>query len=364
MAAARRRFSNLSGARQQAGEWQLVWLFWLVPGAAAVEHFYSHWLVECWGLLALALTMVLGGWFWYARTKRSKREEMGLDYRALAEALRVQIYWAAAGMGNSVAANYLMRQRSELDYIRSVVMAWAMPYENGPRAFAALSDPEKKDMLCRVHDGWVRGQIRYFVPRVVEMRGTGHRLHRWSFTLALAGVLLAAGILVMHAAQGEPFAHAHGRHRLVLVMSLLLLSGASLLAYKEKCLLSEETYQFSTMIALYHSLNLRMREWFGFGCHPVGDFLSDRKRPRKMATLWKQQVTPRARECQLRKYETARSAAWDADASAKRWKPLSIPELVARMHDVLFIAGKEAMDEHAEWLILHRARPLELPMAG
>ena len=39
-------------------------------------------------------------------------------------------------------------------------------------------------------------------------------------------------------------------------------------------------------------------------------------------------------------------------------------ELERRMRDVLNIAGKEAMDEHAEWLILHRARPLELPMAG
>lgn len=349
MARARRRFSNMSTARQRAERRQLKWLFLLIPGAAAVEHVYSHHRPDWWGLLVVGLAMVLGGWWWYVLTKKSKRVEMGLDYRALSEALRVQIYWAAAGMGNSVAANYLVRQRSELDYQRSVVMAWAMPYENAPRAFVRLSSTQQRNMLCRVHDGWVRGQLRYFVPNVIEMKHRGHLLHRWSFGLASAGLFMAAVILGIHMVMQEAFYHSHGQHLLLLAMSLLLLSGASLLAYKEKILLSEETYQFSTMISLYHSLNLRMREWIGEDCYPVGDALvlrDDRK------------------EINLRIQEAKRRAAWTVDPSATRHVALAVPDLVRNMHEVLFIAGKEAMDEHAEWLILHRARPLELPMAG
>ncbi len=353
MARARRRFSTMSRARQGAERRQLKCLFLLVPGAAAVEHVYSHCLAEWWGLLVLGLGMVLGGWWWYVRTKKSKRVEMGQDYRALSEALRVQIYWAAAGMGNSVAANYLVRQRSELDYQRSVVMAWAMPYETAPRAFAGLPEAQQKNMLCRVHDGWVRGQLRYFVPSVTEMKHRGHRLHRWSFDLASAGLVLAVLILVIHVFMQGAFYHSHEQHLLLLLMSLLLLAGASLLAYKEKILLSEVTYQFSTMIALYHSLNLRMREWMGEDCYPVGDALALRKNKKQ----WRGEEN-------LRKQEEKRRRAWSEEPSATRKEALPVADLVERMHDVLFIAGKEAMDEHAEWLILHRARPLELPMAG
>jgi hypothetical protein len=38
--------------------------------------------------------------------------------------------------------------------------------------------------------------------------------------------------------------------------------------------------------------------------------------------------------------------------------------LVAEVQDILYQVGCEALSENAEWLILHRARPLELFMAG
>ena len=38
--------------------------------------------------------------------------------------------------------------------------------------------------------------------------------------------------------------------------------------------------------------------------------------------------------------------------------------LVAEVQDILYQVGCEALSENAEWLILHRARPLEPFMAG
>jgi hypothetical protein len=39
-------------------------------------------------------------------------------------------------------------------------------------------------------------------------------------------------------------------------------------------------------------------------------------------------------------------------------------KLLGEIQDFLYALGKEALDENAEWLILHRARPLEPVMAG
>lgn len=38
--------------------------------------------------------------------------------------------------------------------------------------------------------------------------------------------------------------------------------------------------------------------------------------------------------------------------------------ILFEIHDILHQLGCEALDENAEWLIQHRARPLEMLMAG
>jgi hypothetical protein len=68
------------------------------------------------GLLFLAFGIVKGAQFRHL-------ERQALDYRALAEALRVQIYWMAAGISESVAASYLQQMRSEMSWIRQAVRA-------------------------------------------------------------------------------------------------------------------------------------------------------------------------------------------------------------------------------------------------
>ena len=65
----------------------------------------------------------------YIRTRTLQRQEKGQDYRALAEGLRVQMFWCLAGLGQSVPANYLQRQRSELDWVRAAIREAAAPYD-------------------------------------------------------------------------------------------------------------------------------------------------------------------------------------------------------------------------------------------
>lgn len=62
----------------------------------------------------LLAAFVTYGWFrwWPLKSRHANRHYKHLDYRALAEALRVQIFWRLSGLTDSVSEKYLRRHRS------------------------------------------------------------------------------------------------------------------------------------------------------------------------------------------------------------------------------------------------------------
>ena len=97
-----------------------------------------------------------------------------LDYRALAEALRVQFYWRLGGLGDSAAASYLRKQLDELRWIRDALRGTnTLPPPTqprmdlvlaalGPRAGAVLPQPRRHAVAAhpshRTHVGAVPGR--------------------------------------------------------------------------------------------------------------------------------------------------------------------------------------------------------------
>ena len=66
-----------------------------------------------------------------------RRDAQGryLDYRALAEGLRVQFYWRLAGLQHHAAENYLRKQLDELaGYVKPCAGANAVASPTEPRA--------------------------------------------------------------------------------------------------------------------------------------------------------------------------------------------------------------------------------------
>lgn len=103
----------------------------------------------------------------------------------------------------------------------------------------------------------------------------------------------------------------------IIAGGILLLAGALSVAWAEKNLHSEQAYQYNTMATLFHVASLRL--------------------DRELAAL---------------------------QASVDAGRPVERDESLRRVQALLFDLGKEALDENAEWLLLHRARPLEPVMAG
>ena len=431
-------FRNLGRWRRRAADrgyelgekhaWSLFALFWLTFLAASFFHFCAHWHVEAgpedhsgWARVAFglgALVMTGTSIALYSWCKPKRYAERGNDYRALAEGLRVQLHWNLAGLGQSVPANYMHRQRSELDWIRAAVRAASFPYHRFRDWFAQLPpDTQLAALSGCLEPGWIIDQKNYFKDSTKKNHRLLHFFHKLAGWLAWTGVLTLAGAFAcstMHLESWSawlipgalvlltgwwglgwlvryggdeykpkrletrwdrllwkliwlvdritPARESHTspprgfwgqwwrlvRDFLLLLVpsaavavlllavvhqprwcdsvpapedmaiifgGILLLGGALLVAWVEKALYSELAYQYGTMMTLFECAHLQ----------------------------WQ------------RSREELYALPPGSDDYCRKLKEIQ---------EFLFALGKEALDENAEWLILHRARPLEPVMAG
>jgi hypothetical protein len=319
----------------------------------------------------------------------------------------------------------MQRQKDELDWIRYVVSEVSFPLERWPKFFAQLSNVQQNTLLRFVKEKWIGGQIDNSTKKCIGLSHKLHLTHILCWGLAWAGliqlplmllseistsseewlkvnhwwltktafiassigllVLLAFGIeLAIHSIKRlkplvpkwlsvalhwidhnfgeheEPVAEPHLARKIIskfvhywqiagvalfvgaiaLEMSYhlpelgvafpnrsnwwiintgaCLLAGALMLAWQERRFYSEEYRNYCSMRTLYRSADRRLEM-----------ILTELDSPAHIdSTDWTRH------------------------------------RLVAEVQDILYQVGCEALNENAEWLILHRARPLEPFMAG
>jgi hypothetical protein len=225
----------------------------------------------------------------YLRARRGDFQNKYQDYRALAEGLRVQLYWRLAGLRDEVSTHYLRRQRDELAWIRYAVDACDFVAADDD---SALVDPSPREpeieplrfALAR----WVGGQADYFVSAAAREEGRSRRL-KW-IGYALLGVGLALAIVKIFVRRDHPVAIA---------AALAPVAAALVQGYLDKRALDVHARQYGRMGLLFARARGRLNELL------------------------------------------------DAD------------RLTEAQHLFLEL-GKESLAENADWVSLHRARPLEV----
>ncbi|HEX8777604.1 MAG TPA: hypothetical protein VF738_05750, partial [Rhodanobacter sp.] len=116
-----------------------------------------------------------------------------LDYRALAEGLRIQSYWRRANISMSgehefAHDNFLQRQNVELGWIRNVMRVCAL---HPPAAPAASTEAELASVIAEwVGESGKSGQLHYYEHKTAEHAG----LHR--VTETIGSVSLWGGIAI------------------------------------------------------------------------------------------------------------------------------------------------------------------------
>lgn len=405
---------------------------------------------------SLALIFASAAIFLFLFYRSSKKERIRYDHRALAEGLRVQGFWFLAGLGDSVPASYMQRQRGEMDWFRRAISSLAAPYHRWQGWFQSISHRKQCLALSYVAEAWLAEQYRYMAKEFYTNAKRLHFHHISGRSLAFTGLLFAllgllhhmnalganvllpswlsvGGVLVMSAiaiaawiygikiaGQDNPQQDVHwgdgakkthhreaplphipdknNRDRFVpkalesfywiwnllehyriwplrystLVLTLFtygflmsqaipvllhstgvpapspavmwalssgvyLLLGAMSVAYAEKNLLSEHAMQYNAMATMCRAAYRRILGHLE-QLEPLLDELDHRKEHGHASTS-KGEISDQLLEARIQAH-------------------------IRSIQSLLKKSGQQFLDENAEWLILHRSRPMEPVMAG
>ena len=231
-------------------------LFWLMAFGLFCSHFYVHWPTEghattwrpllLWGFV-LILTLCGGLVYWLRDVERDE-----LDYRSLAEALRVQCAWAQAGIDRGVADSYLQQLRSELAWTRKAIQAILLPAPGFATAFQGLATDLQNNCLQTVRKKWLAGQEGFFEKKRKTLHHSHRLFHYLGFTLAFSGWAMAAWLLWSWKTAADP------TWMWLASPTLLVVLGGLCLAYRERRLYGELAHRYGMMQSLFHAANMEL----------------------------------------------------------------------------------------------------------
>ena len=233
------------------------------------------------------------------------------DYRALAEAMRVTVFWLLAEVPAAVAQQYLQKQRSELDWIRDAVRAWHLARPD-PAGASGAGDSDAKlspqRRLALVSERWVDSQEGFYRTRSATYVAIQRRQQRVLRPLIWTATALSiAWVAILIVTNLPTYASWSGPNRMELSGIVLVTTWVSLMAVLLRDL--THTTAIAALVTQYQS----MASLFG------------RAQQRLKVAL----------------------AAGDRNEA----------------REILSTLGKMALRENGDWLLMHRERQLKDPTA-
>ncbi len=153
----------------------LLWILGFALMAIAGFEIYAHVFPRLFALWLIYPSALVGAWTVHRFTHRARIESKYLDYRALAEVLRVQFFWNLAGIPQSVADHYLVHHRTPLDWIRYGVRGVWLFY-----LAEAGSCGWEENNLQVVLKHWIRDQKDYYSTTSQTQKDAISDLENWS----------------------------------------------------------------------------------------------------------------------------------------------------------------------------------------
>lgn len=182
----------------------------------------------------------------FLRARGRRVQEKHMDYRALAEGLRVQFFWRVAGLPEEAADHYLRKHCGELEWIRKTIQVWSLA---GAEVPAGTAGPQAAWGL----EYWVNSQAAYFSRKAAEKTaryGRFERLARGFFWVSMA--LYVALFVVLVSATPPGSATTETAEAALAVSATLLLAGSAIFhGYPEKLAWEPEVRQYEQMATAF-----------------------------------------------------------------------------------------------------------------
>ncbi len=260
------------------------------------------------------LLAAASAWAVRRRSARHKENDKYLNYRALAEALRVQFFWRLAGIPDSVGRHYEGRQWRELDWMRTGAHAqWVLsgadlPY--GRRGAAGAIE----NGIAEALEHWVLIQRDFFERKAASEEKRLHRHEHIVIGLVLLGLLggLCTLVLLLTSDHSQPD-KPDPVLPLILFLTAMSFLSAGLVHFRAfKLALEAHAQRYKGLLEIFAEAARRLTATH-CGEAPPGE------------------LDPRI-------------------------------QFEAECFKVLRQLGREALMENADWVLTHRERPLEVPL--
>lgn len=204
----------------------------------------------------LLLTLYLSGFglafLWHKQAKKRNYQNKHLDYRALAEGLRVQFFWKLAGIEEDVSEHYLRKERTELEWIRNAIHACNIPVTNEDTVGNNLN---KKTAYALVRQYWIDSQQSYFekATKRDQEKIDGHDSYMKFFLAAgfCIAAILIGNDLYQRIIHEELDLTGPLDSILMIIIHVAPAIAAALAGYAEKMAFSEQSKLYSRMSSLF-----------------------------------------------------------------------------------------------------------------
>lgn len=191
--------------------------------------------------LAPYLVVLLAAYLIFHMAKKANAHDRYVDYRGLAEGVRIQFFWSACGLDASAADHY-PRRAGELEWIRHSIRAIAASrFAGGTRAGA--SGVPVRDVL----QFWIDDQKRYFETTLAAAK-RGLKVSQWAIRGIFFVGVTATGLVLLQARLGFLSPYMKG----VSLVSLLAPAiAAAISGYVNKMGYKYQTKHYARMLAIY-----------------------------------------------------------------------------------------------------------------
>jgi hypothetical protein len=205
-------------------------------------------------IINLFLVFFLAGMGVVLVSRRREWQRKYLDYRALAEGLRVQSYWRRAGISDLHSPsfahdNFMHKQDAELGWIRNVMRSASLEGLLRPLAVPEVG-AVVREWIGTAESG---GQLRYFSLAAARRAGLHHRAELAGLWCLWIGVGISA-VLALFSRWFDP----HVQHILVSTMGIVSVAAAVHEAYAYKKADKELIKQYRYMLRIFGAARRRL----------------------------------------------------------------------------------------------------------